>query len=131
MVLNKLVSLIYNFINLKGQQRTKKAPASCELIESNVDEKIEEGLAESSLESSVGDGEYCCVCLSRLKEEEDARVLPCLHKFHNQCIESWFSACKKSCPLCRFSMEEDKLFAGQMWTDEMLIYFSSFHAAGF
>lgn len=135
MVLNKLLSLICNFISLKGQPRLKEAPASCEVIEPNATQKLEEGLAESAAESSTGEGEFCCICLSGLEEEggggETSLLHPCQHKFHKECVERWFSACKKTCPICRFSMEEDKDREGEVLTEEMLIYFSSFHAAGF
>ena len=131
MVLNKLLSMIYNFISLKGQRRIKGAPASCEVIEVNVKQKVEEGLAESAANTITGEGEFCCVCLSRLEGEETS-VLPCFHEFHKECVERWFSAYRKNCPICRFSMEKEKCYyAGEFFTEEMLIYFSSFHAAGF
>ncbi|POO00812.1 43kDa postsynaptic protein [Trema orientale] len=132
MVLNKLLSMICYFISLKGQPRIKETPASCKVIEVNVKQKAEEGLAESATDSITGEGEFCCVCLSRLEEGEETSVLPCLHEFHKECIERWFSARTKTCPICRFSMEEEKCYyAGEFFTEEMLIYFSSFHAAGF
>lgn len=132
MVLNKFLSVICNFISLKGQPRLKEAPASWEVIEPNVELKLEEGLDESTAESSTGtEGEFCCVCLSTLEEEgEETSLLPCQHKFHKDCVERWFSLCKKTCPICRFSMEEDEWY-GEVLTEEMVIYFSSFHAAGF
>lgn len=130
MILNKLVSMIFNFISLKGQTRIKEATASCEVVE-DVEQKVEEGLAESAADSITGEGEFCCICLSR-SEGEETSVLPCLHEFHKECVERWFSACRKTCPICRFSMEEEKCYyAGEFFTEEMLIYFSSFHAAGF
>lgn len=134
MVLNKLLSMIYHFISLKGQPRIKGAShASCEVIDPLAERKLEGSLAESTAESSAGEGEFCCVCLSRLKEEEEeTSLLPCMHRFHKACIEKWFSVCKKTCPICRFSMEEEKFnYVGEVLTEEMVIYFSSFHAAGF
>ncbi|KAF8011416.1 hypothetical protein BT93_J1892 [Corymbia citriodora subsp. variegata] len=86
-------------------------------------------------------GEVCCVCLSGLKEGEaegaggDVRVLPCMHEFHKACVDRWFDACRRTCPICRFSMEEGGGDEGcrreEELTEEMVIWFSSFHAAGF
>lgn len=133
MVLKMLVSLLYNFIIPRRQRRIKEAPSpSCEVIESSKAPKnVEQGLAESLAGSDFGEAELCCVCLSRLMEGEDIKVLPCLHKFHNECIDRWFSACRKTCPMCRFSMEDDKSYVKEIFTEEMIIYFSSFHVAGF
>ncbi|KAK2991887.1 hypothetical protein RJ640_011576 [Escallonia rubra] len=82
--------------------------------------------------------ELCCVCLSKMEGGEDnsttIRALPCLHEFHKACIGRWFDGCRgKTCPVCRFSMEEEegKAHKTEELTEEMVIWFSSFHVAGF
>ncbi|KAK9670657.1 hypothetical protein RND81_13G215800 [Saponaria officinalis] len=83
--------------------------------------------------------EVCCVCLSRLvKEGEDIerfdiKVLPCLHHFHSECVERWFDMPPKTCPVCRFLVEDVKVCRDQEeLTEEMVIWYSSsFHVAGF
>ncbi|XP_057780086.1 E3 ubiquitin-protein ligase RHA2A-like [Salvia miltiorrhiza] len=67
----------------------------------------------------------CAVCLSSL--EGGTTVLPCRHEFHVECVERWLAAphFKNTCPICRFCMEQE------CFTEEMLIWFSSFHVAGF
>ncbi|KAG5623280.1 hypothetical protein H5410_008498 [Solanum commersonii] len=78
-------------------------------------------------------GEKCCVCLSRLKDGEDSRVLPCLHEFHRECVDRWLNGAGRTCPVCRFSMEDGKKLCliTEDLTEEMVIWFSSFHVAGF
>lgn len=78
----------------------------------------------------------CCVCLSRLRE--GIHVLPCRHEFHKTCIERWFIGRIRTCPICRLRMEDDVVAEGSCGvgeddglTEEMIIWFSSFHAAGF
>ncbi|XP_068640789.1 E3 ubiquitin-protein ligase RHA2A-like [Aristolochia californica] len=77
------------------------------------------------------DGE-CSVCLSMLREQEGTRRLPCRHLFHRVCVDRWLNFYQKTCPLCRIPVAD----GGLSWwkeelTDEMVIWFSSFHVAGF
>lgn len=48
----------------------------------------------SSLESS------CPICFSEYIERDTLRTLPCLHKFHKDCIDEWIKS-KAVCPICR------------------------------
>ncbi|XP_052197139.1 uncharacterized protein LOC127804321 [Diospyros lotus] len=126
MAFKMLVSLVRRFINLGRRPRIKN-PSSFEAVAASiVADIVMEGANEDP-----GD-ELCCVCLSRFKEGEDARVLPCLHEFHRVCIDRWFDLCRKTCPVCRFLVEEEEKFpVKEALTDEMVIWFSSFHVAGF
>ena len=54
------------------------------------------------LESLSLKDECCVVCLEGLLEE--ARKMPCKHKFHSSCIKSWLIKVQGSCPICRFVM---------------------------
>ncbi|KAG8388650.1 hypothetical protein BUALT_Bualt02G0147400 [Buddleja alternifolia] len=92
----------------------------------------------------------CAVCLLSLNGgDSDKWTLPCLHEFHRVCIERWLAMpdIVKTCPVCRFCMDEDEdeeddcdnhlqkgslmKFQDCFFTDEMVIWFSSFHVAGF
>nr|ACU16805.1 unknown [Glycine max] len=87
--------------------------------------------SESASASNFNEDSWCCVCLSRLKAKDEIRVLPCSHKFHKICVNKWLKGRHKTCPLCRFSMgAEEKSHRAEMFTEEMLIWFSSFHVAG-
>lgn len=81
--------------------------------------------------ASDGEGD-CCVCLSRLKEEDVMRRLPCGHLFHRECVDRWLAMCRRTCPLCRLSV--GGVLEGGMeeqFTEELMIWFSSFHVPGF
>lgn len=135
MALNEFVAFIYTLIN---GVRVEAATAGYVMIKQHILlKKInEEGsnFKENSLsrgESSEGD--ICCVCLSSMEEGDDMRVLPCLHQFHRGCVDRWLDGCRKNCPICRFSIggEEERFHIREAFTEEMLIWFSSFHVAGF
>mmetsp|Transcript_42576 Transcript_42576/g.66697 ORF Transcript_42576/g.66697 Transcript_42576/m.66697 type:complete len:164 (-) Transcript_42576:354-845(-) len=42
----------------------------------------------------------CSVCLDDLSPGEDARIMPCLHQFHKDCIDKWLME-KTECPVCK------------------------------
>ncbi|XP_043533378.1 E3 ubiquitin-protein ligase Arkadia isoform X1 [Chiloscyllium plagiosum] len=48
--------------------------------------------------------EKCTICLSILEEGEDVRRLPCMHLFHQVCVDQWLTTNKK-CPICRVDIE--------------------------
>ncbi|KAI9165389.1 hypothetical protein LWI28_013200 [Acer negundo] len=135
MVFKRLVFSLYNFITLGGQPLpgTKAALLSYDVNASSINEGNSNSISPGgSFVDANFESESCCVCLSRLEDGEDMRVLPCLHKFHKLCVDMWFDACTKTCPLCRFSMvEEEKFLRKEELTEEMIIWFSSFHVAGF
>ncbi|KAI4357903.1 hypothetical protein L6164_001820 [Bauhinia variegata] len=45
----------------------------------------------------------CAVCLCKIREGEEIRVLRCEHLFHRGCLDRWvgFNVSFATCPLCR------------------------------
>ncbi|KAM3842455.1 E3 ubiquitin-protein ligase ARK2C isoform 1-T1 [Diretmus argenteus] len=48
--------------------------------------------------------EKCTICLSMLEDGEDVRRLPCMHLFHQGCVDQWLVTSRK-CPICRVDIE--------------------------
>nr|KAJ0223608.1 hypothetical protein LSAT_V11C200068300 [Lactuca sativa] len=70
-------------------------PAKKEAIESMPKVKIEE------------DSIQCSVCLEEFEIENEAREMPCKHRFHGDCILPWLEL-HSSCPVCRYQMPADE-----------------------
>ena len=125
MTLKSFVSLLFNLIGLEDSQTNKDAT-----IPSYIDatSTVQKKTNQSTINNDVG---LCCVCLSMLNNKDEILVLPCLHEFHEVCVNSWLNGHQKTCPLCRFSLgAEEKSHHAEMFSDEMLIWFSSFHIIG-
>ncbi|XP_028803427.1 RING-H2 finger protein ATL14-like [Neltuma alba] len=43
----------------------------------------------------------CAVCLSKIGEGDEVRVLRCEHVFHRDCLNQWVGFRNFTCPLCR------------------------------
>lgn len=139
MTLKAFVSLIFNFIGLEEAQTNNDTTLPYIVATTSfLPNKIHQQSSESSTTTSSphvmeknNDVGLCCVCLSMLNNKDEIRVLPCSHEFHKVCVNSWLNGHHKTCPLCRFSMgAEEKSHRAEMFSEEMLIWFSSFHIAG-
>lgn len=57
----------------------------------------------------------CVICLDELKKKKNggfgefAVQMPCLHVFHEGCIQDWLNN-SHYCPICRFEMPISQLF---------------------
>lgn len=51
-------------------------------------------------DAEESDDEKCTICLCELEDEEDVRRLPCMHLFHQTCVDQWLVTNRK-CPICR------------------------------
>jgi len=46
----------------------------------------------------------CSICLSDYEVGNEIKILPCLHKFHGDCIDHWFVE-HNTCPVCKTKVD--------------------------
>ncbi|KAL2530231.1 uncharacterized protein Fot_22832 [Forsythia ovata] len=60
------------------------------------------GLPQSTVQNNNFE-EACAICLETPTMGDTIRHLPCLHKFHKDCIDPWLRR-RTSCPVCKLSI---------------------------
>jgi hypothetical protein len=55
---------------------------------------------------SEGSSAACAICISEFSPDDEVRLLPCSHYFHNRCVDEWLRI-NASCPTCRASILPD------------------------
>ncbi|XP_022135108.1 E3 ubiquitin-protein ligase AIP2-like [Momordica charantia] len=48
----------------------------------------------------------CSICMEWMKIGEEAKQLPCIHRYHGGCIRAWLEI-KNTCPICRYELPKD------------------------
>ncbi|KAL6055693.1 E3 ubiquitin-protein ligase RNF43 [Balamuthia mandrillaris] len=80
--------------------------------QSNNDEHAEGAVTASSSSSSSTTSnsaeadehrKQCIICLSDFEEGETLRTLPCLHVYHQACIDHWLRS-RNTCPICKYEI---------------------------
>ncbi|KEH41382.1 zinc finger, C3HC4 type (RING finger) protein [Medicago truncatula] len=51
----------------------------------------------------------CVVCLCKIEEGDDIRVLKCDHMYHRHCLDKWVAFKNHTCPLCRESLRPERV----------------------
>ena len=54
------------------------------------------------------DGKTCRICLMTYENGEVVKALPCLHIYHKECIDKWFTMNRK-CPICKMDVSTQRV----------------------
>ena len=54
-------------------------------------------------ENKEGENNNCVICLGDFEIGESVTTLPCLHRFHTECIKTWLKS-NNHCPVCKFEI---------------------------
>ncbi|XP_058088490.1 receptor homology region, transmembrane domain- and RING domain-containing protein 2-like [Magnolia sinica] len=68
----------------------------------------------------------CAICLEDYNVGEKLRVLPCRHKFHAFCVDSWLTSWRTFCPVCK---RDARTSTGNLPASECTPLLSSSHAS--
>ncbi|KAK0733054.1 hypothetical protein B0T26DRAFT_745149 [Lasiosphaeria miniovina] len=74
-------------------------PASRKAAKSEPPPKSQAKDLDLDLESAC-----CAVCTDGFGADDDVRVLPCRHTFHQACIDPWLLNKAATCPICRIDL---------------------------
>lgn len=58
------------------------------------------------LASTPVENKSCCICLEDFGAGEEQRTLPCFHRFHKTCIDTWLRR-NGTCPVCKQRVGDD------------------------
>lgn len=50
--------------------------------------------------STPSELEECRICLLEYEDGEEVKTLPCMHRFHSECIDRWLAE-SRQCPVCK------------------------------
>ena len=59
-------------------------------------------------EKNEGENNNCVICIGDFEPGESITTLPCLHRFHTDCIKSWLQS-RNHCPVCKFEITLDSI----------------------
>jgi len=59
--------------------------------------------SDELIAENVDDSRVCVICLDEYMPGERIRLLPCVHRFHVDCIDQWLKK-HTTCPLCKLDL---------------------------
>ena len=86
---------------------------------------ISENLNISHFEPNSDEEVECSVCLCKILEGEEIRVLRCGHLYHRDCLDRWVGFENETCPLCRDFLGPRRPIA-ELGAEILLFRFCSF-----
>lgn len=54
--------------------------------------------------SNIKDKSECKICMCEYEENEEIKILPCIHSFHTHCIDTWIKK-NYNCPVCKHNLK--------------------------
>jgi len=93
-------------INIGGQRRMVPLALLVALMaeerSNSANERDIQALPTRRLEGgeTLGEQNKCLICLEEFADGDDIKTLPCLHIYHQKCVERWLHT-DNSCPVCK------------------------------
>jgi len=93
-------------IDINGQRRAVPLAWLLELMHMERNNSANDSdiaaLPTRTLADTTGLGEQtkCLICLDDFSDGDEIKTLPCLHIYHQACVERWLHT-DNSCPVCK------------------------------
>mmetsp|Transcript_37713 Transcript_37713/g.87101 ORF Transcript_37713/g.87101 Transcript_37713/m.87101 type:complete len:350 (+) Transcript_37713:78-1127(+) len=91
-----VVAPLVELLTIVSQERHKATPAQASDVAALPTHELPRG-------ASLGDQTRCLICLDDFKATDCLTTMPCLHMYHQKCIEKWLHT-SNSCPVCKTSI---------------------------
>lgn len=62
---------------------------------------------QANMENFSEENKSCSICQCNYEVKEKYIILPCLHRFHSECVSTWFER-KSTCPICKRKVGQDE-----------------------
>ena len=97
--------------NSRGASESEINALPVHILESNSEEiraqsdNINNNNSNSSTAASAFNRDSCNICLEPYEIGDELRTIPCMHKFHKNCIDKWLRS-NATCPVCKCSIND-------------------------
>ncbi|OMJ23435.1 RING-H2 finger protein ATL72 [Smittium culicis] len=104
---------IVDVTNDENDDGRPKMLKSASNVISNTFTQVKSGIFGSILNTSNEAGSKqekksnsneCLICFEIIDVGDNIRIIPCLHKFHQECLDTWLTSRSGSCPNCRYDL---------------------------
>ena len=85
--------------------RDNQKPISIDLLSQLPRSRFNAGSASQQAAEVDASERQCTICMTDYSDNEEMLTLPCFHKFHAGCVETWFKS-QNWCPICRTKIDE-------------------------
>ena len=79
----------------------------CKECDALMFDRLTRVFASAKQSASEGDDEndenLCIICVDEYEAGDELVVLPCIHRFHDDCIEEWLQQ-HDTCPICKIEL---------------------------
>ncbi|OMJ23867.1 Receptor homology region, transmembrane domain- and RING domain-containing protein 3 [Smittium culicis] len=70
--------------------------------------KIQNESIRNNSKINETNGSECLICFEAINIGDKIREIPCLHRFHKECLDNWLTTRSGSCPNCRYDLRQLK-----------------------
>lgn len=72
-------------------------------VKKSIKEFIRSNTNITKYKESVNGQKECIICLEEFKDNQNIRILQCMHYFHKKCIDDWLNK-SVNCPECQYNI---------------------------